>query len=76
MSLQTKNMIKSWAGTFVSAVIAALLAILTTTGEIPMDGQTWLSILVAGIVSVLPVIKNYLDTSYLNYGRVGSPASE
>jgi len=72
MSLQTRNMIKSWAGTFVSAVIAALLAILTTTGEIPMDGQTWLSILVAGVVSVLPVIKNYLDTSYLNYGKVGS----
>jgi hypothetical protein len=70
MSTTTKSMLKSWAGTFVAAVIAALMAILTTTGEIPMDVQTWLAILVSGLVSVLPVVKNYFDTSYLNYGKV------
>jgi len=70
MSNTTKSMLKSWAGTFVAAIIAALMAILTTTGAIPMDAQTWLAILVSGLVAVLPVVKNYFDTSYLNYGKV------
>ena len=70
MSNTTKSMLKSWAGTFVAAIIAALMAILTTTGAIPMDAQTWLAILVSGLVAVLPVVKNYFDKSYLNYGKV------
>lgn len=69
MSETTKNVLKSWGGTFVSALIASLLAILTTTGEIPMDGTTWVAILVSGLVAVLPVIRNWLDTNYSGYGR-------
>ena len=76
MSVETKNMLKSWGGTFVSALIAALLAILTTTGKIPIDAETWTAIVFAGLVSVLPVVKNYFDKNYLNYGKVSESSSD
>ena len=71
MSTETKSMLKSWANVFVAAVITALLVILTSNGgTIPLDGETWLSVLIAGLVAVLPVIKNYLDPADPRYGKV------
>lgn len=63
------RMLKSWMNTFLAAILTALLTLLTTTGEIPLDGKTWLSILVAGLVAILPVVRNYLDPAYERYGR-------
>ena len=70
MSQQTKAMIKSWANVFFAAVITAVLVILTSNGgTIPLDGETWLSVLIAGLVAVLPVIKNYFDKNDPRYGH-------
>jgi hypothetical protein len=66
MSNQMKAMLKSWAGSFMAAAIAALIVILGD-GTITVD-DCWY-ILVAGLVAVLPVIKNYFDKSYKNYGK-------
>ena len=69
MSTTTVNMIKSWGGTFVSAVITAFLAVLVSTGDFPTDGTGWKAIGIAGLLSVLPVIRNFLDSSYTGYGK-------
>jgi hypothetical protein len=69
MSQSTKNLLKSWAGSFVAAAITALLAILITQNSIPADWHTWETIIIAGLVSVLPVIRNFLDSSYAGYGK-------
>lgn len=70
MSTQTKAMLKSWANVFIAAVITALLVVLTSnSGTIPLDGETWLSVLIAGLVAVLPVVKNYFDKSDPRYGH-------
>jgi hypothetical protein len=77
MSQQTKAMIKSWANVFIAAVITALLVILTSnSGSIPLDGETWLSVLIAGLVAVLPVIKNYFDKNDPRYGKVATGNAE
>ena len=69
MSKKTKNMLTSWAGSFVAAAITALLAILVTNKSIPVDWNTWQAIIIAGLVAILPVIRNYLSTSYDGYGK-------
>ena len=70
MSTQTKAMLRSWANVFIAAVITALLVILTSnSGSIPLDGETWLSVLIAGLVAVLPVVKNYFDPNDPRYGK-------
>jgi len=66
MSNEMKAMLKSWAGSFMAAAIAAFIVILSD-GTITVD-DCWY-ILVAGLVAVLPVIKNYFDKSYKNYGK-------
>jgi hypothetical protein len=70
MSENMKNVLKSWGGTFVAAVISAFLAIVTATQELPTSSEAWLGVLIAGLVAVLPVIRNWLDTNYAGYGRV------
>ena len=73
MSQETKSMLKSWANVFVAAVITAILVIFTSnSGSIPLDGETWLSVLIAGLVAVLPVVKNYFDPKDPRYGKVTS----
>lgn len=67
-----KPVLKSWGNVFFAAVVSALLAILVSTGSIPTDSNTWLSILVAGLVAVLPVIRNWLDPKDSRYGRGSS----
>lgn len=71
MSHQTRAMLKSWLNVFVSALITAVLVILTSNnGTIPLDGELWLGALISAVVAVLPVIKNYFDTSDPRYGHV------
>lgn len=70
MSTETKNMLKSWFNVFIAAIITAVLVVLTeNNGTIPLDGKTWLGVLIAGLVAVLPVIKNYFDKNDPRYGR-------
>jgi uncharacterized membrane protein YgaE (UPF0421/DUF939 family) len=70
MSQETKNMFKSWFNVFISALITAVLVILTTNqGTVPLDGELWLGALISAVVAVLPVIKNYFDTSDHRYGH-------
>lgn len=70
MSTETKNMLRSWFNVFIAAIITAVLVVLTeNNGTIPLDGKTWLGVLIAGLVAVLPVIKNYFDKNDPRYGR-------
>lgn len=74
MSENTKAMLKSWFNVFISALIASVLVILTSNnGTIPMDGEIWLGALISAVVAVLPVIKNYFDTSDPRFGKVKTP---
>lgn len=68
MSEQTINVIKSWVAVFLSAVITAVLTSLTT------NTWDWRTILFAGLVAVLPVIRNWLNPQDTRYGR-GSEAA-
>jgi hypothetical protein len=75
MSKTTKAMVNSWFNAFVASIITAAIAVFSSNGgSLPLDGKTWLGVLVAGVVSVLPVIKNYFDSSYALYGK-GSPTA-
>jgi hypothetical protein len=67
MSQEIKNMLKSWFNVFIAAAITALIVVLGD-GQISVE-DLWY-VLVAGIVAVLPVIKNYFDTSDPRYGKV------
>ena len=69
MSNQTKAMLKSWANVFMAAVITALIVVLGD-GQISVE-DLWY-VLVAGLVAVLPVVKNYFDKQDPRYGRVAS----
>lgn len=69
MSTQMKAMFKSWLNVFLSATIASLLALLTEAGVDGLDMRALLAVLISGAVAVLPVIKNYLDTSDPRYGK-------
>jgi hypothetical protein len=64
-----KAMLKSWFNVFIAAVLTALIVVLGD-GQISVE-DLWY-VLVAGIVAVLPVIKNYFDKQDPRYGRVAS----
>lgn len=66
MSDSMKAMFKSWLNVFVAAVITALIVVLGD-GQLSIE-DAWY-VLVAGLVAVLPVIKNYFDSSDTRYGR-------
>jgi hypothetical protein len=66
MTNQTKAMLRSWANAFAAAVITALIVVLGD-GEITVS-DLWY-VLVAGLIAVLPVIKNYFDPNYSLYGK-------
>jgi hypothetical protein len=66
---QTKAILKSWANVFIAALITAFTVVIVETGTLAIDWKTAEAILIAGLVAVLPVIKNYLDTSDHRYGR-------
>jgi branched-subunit amino acid transport protein len=69
MSKQTKSMLKSWLNVFVAAAITALLTVLVDTGSLALDWQSIQAVIIAGLVAVLPVMKNYFDSSDTRYGR-------
>ena len=69
MSAQTKAMLKSWLNVFIAAAITALLTVLVDTGSLALDWQSVQAVIIAGLVAVLPVIKNYFDSSDTRYGR-------
>ena len=69
MSKKTKAMLKSWANVFVAAVITALLTVLVDTGSLALDWKSIEAVLIAGLVAVLPVIKNYFDKNDPRYGK-------
>ena len=69
MSTQTKAMLKSWLNVFIAAVITALTVVIVDTKTLALDWQTVEAILIAGLVAVLPVIKNYFDKSDHRYGK-------
>lgn len=70
MTDTTKAMLRSWFNAFMSALITAAIVVFSqNNGSIPLDWQTWLGVLVAGVVAVLPVIKNYFDSAYTLYGK-------
>lgn len=69
MSKQTKAMLKSWFNVFIASVITALIVVLGD-GQITVE-DLWY-VLVAGVVAVLPVIKNYFDKQDHRYGRGAS----
>ena len=66
LSKQTKAMLKSWLNVFVAAVITALIVVLGD-GNISVE-DLWY-VLVAGLIAVLPVAKNYFDKNDTRYGR-------
>jgi branched-subunit amino acid transport protein len=66
ISSQTKAMLKSWLNVFVAAVITALIVVLGDGGISVED--LWY-VLVAGLVAVLPVVKNYFDPNDPRYGK-------
>lgn len=66
ISKQMKTMIKSWLNVFIAAVITALIVVLGD-GNISLE-DLWY-VLVAGLVAVLPVIKNYFDKNDTRYGK-------
>jgi len=70
MSAATTNMVKSWVKVFLSAVLSAYLITLTS-GDMTLD---WRSLLIAGLVSLLPVVITWLDTSDERFGRVSGVA--
>lgn len=72
MSPKTIAMLKSWAGTFISAVLASLTAVLVATGNLSIDWITIQAVLYSGVIAVLPVVRNYFDTQYLGYGQAKS----
>jgi len=76
MSQQTKAMLKSWGNVFLAAVITALTVVIVETKTLALDWQTVEAILIAGLVSVLPVIKKYFDKGDTRYGKVASGDTE
>ena len=69
MSTQTKAMLKSWANVFIAALITALLVVIVDTQTLALDWKTLEAVLIAGLVAVLPVVKNYFDKSDPRYGH-------
>lgn len=69
MSQQTKAMLKSWLNVFMAALITAFLIVLVDTRSLGFDWETLEAILIAGLVAVLPVIKNYFDPHDPRYGH-------
>lgn len=72
MSHETKAMLKSWLNVFVAAVLTALIVVIGD-GQISVE-DLWY-VLVAGVVAILPVIKNYFDTADPRYGKIEKDAS-
>lgn len=76
MSQETKAMLKSWANIFIAAVITALLVVILDTNTLALDWKTAEAVLIAGLIAVLPVVKNYFDPNDTRYGKVANGNTE
>ena len=63
------EVVKSWAKVFLASVLTAFFTIITTTKELPTSVEAWQGILIAGLLSVIPVIINWLNPNDTRYGR-------
>lgn len=61
------SVLKSWAGTFVVAALTAFITVFGD-GEVSWDDLKYVG--VAAVLSVAPVIRNWFDENYKNYGKV------
>lgn len=66
MTEQTKAMLKSWGNIFAASIITALIVVL---GDKEISLEDLWYVLIAGLVAVLPVVKNYFDKSDHRYGK-------
>jgi len=66
---QKMAMLKSWGNIFFAALITAFTVVIVETGTLALDWKTLEAMIIAGLVAVLPVIKNYLDPSDHRYGK-------
>lgn len=66
MTNQTKAMLKSWGNIFAAAVITALIVVL---GDGGLSVEDLWYVLIAGLIAVLPVVKNYFDKNDHRYGK-------
>lgn len=64
-----KEVVYSWLKVFGASILTAFLTILTATQALPTSVEAWTGILVAGLVSVIPVIINWLNPNDTRYGR-------
>ena len=76
LSTENKAILKSWGNVFIAALITALPVVIVETKTLALDWQTAEAILIAGLVAVLPVIKNYFDPSDHRYGKGSEPIEE
>lgn len=62
---EAKRVFMSWLRVFLAACLTAVLA-----GLVDGGGLNWQTVLIAGLVSVLPVIINWLNPNDPRYGRI------
>ena len=64
-----KELVFSWLKVFGASVLSAFFVVLTATQALPTSTEAWQGILIAGLVSVIPVIINWLNPNDTRYGR-------
>jgi hypothetical protein len=69
MSKEKKNILRSWANVFVAAVITAWLTLLVSNQTLSLDLTSVEAIVIAGLIAVLPVVRNYFDSQDHRYGK-------
>jgi hypothetical protein len=63
----------TWLRVFLSSALAALLTLIMTTGNLPTDLHSLQAIVISGLVSVLPVVINALNSRDSRYGMGFKP---
>jgi hypothetical protein len=69
MSQETKNITRSWFNIFFAAVITAWLTLLVSNQTLSLDLASAEAIVIAGLIAVLPVVRNYFDSHDHRYGK-------
>lgn len=67
LSAEHSAMLKTWAKTFATALLASFLALGTPPWE--LEGAQWLSILWSGLLALAMVVYNWLDPKDPRYGH-------
>lgn len=70
LSAEHSAMLKTWAKTFATALLASFLALGTPPWE--LEGAQWLSILWSGLLALAMVVYNWLDPKDPRYGRANT----